>query len=219
SPSAARGTARAGRQEESRVRARRRRGRPHRTARTVRRARQNTRFGACRPACGALVKRLIYRDFTLPFDEAGNAFSREAKEREDNPVKKLILPLLAAAALTVPAAAAAHDGHHHHFRHAVKVLVKTNKMHKNRMLFATLTGTGTTFTASSATASGSIASDALGTGTFSSTITTDWTKTTTHMNVKHGTLTCAPATGTLTLVGATTANTTTGTLTGRTCTW
>jgi hypothetical protein len=116
-------------------------------------------------------------------------------------MKKLLLPLLATAALAVPAAASAHHGWHHH--HA---------------FLAKLSGTGTTFTGTSATASGSIASDKLGTGTFAASIATDWTKATTHTGTR-GTLACAPATTTLTLTGANTADTTHATLTGKTCKW
>src|SRR5437868_7586419 len=116
-------------------------------------------------------------------------------------MKKLLLPLLAVAALAVPAAASAHHGwfHHHGF-------------------LAKLSGTGTSLAGSTATASGSIASDKLGTGTFAAAITTDLTKATTHTGDR-GTLSCAPATATLTLTGANTANTTHASLTGKTCTW
>jgi hypothetical protein len=117
--------------------------------------------------------------------------------------KKLLIPLIAAAALTVPAGAAAHDGWHHHHHHA---------------LFAKLSGTGTSFAGSSATAGGSIASDKLGTGTFNASIATNWASAQTRTGDK-GTLACAPATATLTLTGASTANTTTANLTGKTCKW
>src|SRR5919109_4393749 len=115
--------------------------------------------------------------------------------------KKLLIPLFAAAALALPAAASAHFGHHHH--HA---------------LFAKLSGTGTSFTASSATANGTLASDKLGTGTFTASIATDWANATSHTGDR-GTLSCAPATATLTLTGSNAANTATASLTGRTCTF
>jgi hypothetical protein len=117
-------------------------------------------------------------------------------------MKKLLLPLLATAALALPAAASAHHGWFHH--HAV---------------LAKLSGTGTTFTGTTATASGSIArSNKLGAGTFAASIATDWTNAKTRTGTR-GTLACAPATTTLTLTGANTADTTHATLTGKTCKW
>lgn len=117
--------------------------------------------------------------------------------------KKLLIPLLAATALALPSAAAAHDGWHHHHHHA---------------LFAKLSGTGTSLAGTSATASGTIASDKLGTGTFAATIATNWAAAKTRTGDR-GTLSCAPATATLTLTGASTANTTAASLTGKTCRW
>lgn len=108
--------------------------------------------------------------------------------------KTLFLPLLAAAALAVPAAASAHDGWHHHHHHA---------------LYATLSGTGTI-----SSASGTMASNALGAGTFTSSIATTGAAVT--RTSDRGTLTCAPATATLTLVGSSTVA---ATLTGKECTW
>src|SRR3954468_14220030 len=93
--------------------------------------------------------------------------------------KKPINPLFAGAALALPAAASAHHRHHHH--HA---------------LFAKLSGTGTSFAASSATASGSLTSDKLGAGTYAASITTNWAAATTRTSDR-GMLTCAPATATL----------------------
>ena len=108
-------------------------------------------------------------------------------------MKKIMLALFATAALAVPGAALAHGGHH--------------------ATLAKLTGTGTSFAGSSATASGSIAMSAkLGTGTFSATLTNDTAKATTRTGDR-GTLSCAPSTATLTLTGATASNTLTGTLT------
>lgn len=116
-------------------------------------------------------------------------------------MKKLLFPLLAAAALVVPAGAVAHDGPHHH-----SVLAKVS-------------GTGSTFGAATASASGSIVrSDELGTGTFSASLGTDWAKATSHTGDR-GTVSCAPSTATLALTGATTSNTVTASLTGKACTW
>jgi hypothetical protein len=117
-------------------------------------------------------------------------------------MKKLLLPLLASAALALPAAASAHHGWFHHHAFLAKV-----------------SGTGTSFTGTTATASGSIArSNKLGTGTFATSIATDWANAKTRTG-KRGTLSCAPATTTLTLTGANTADTTHATLTGKTCQW
>jgi hypothetical protein len=117
-------------------------------------------------------------------------------------MRRLLLSLLAVAALATPSAALAHGRWHHH-----------------HSLLAKLSGTGTSFAGSSATASGSVAmSDMLGNGTFSATITTDWTKATTRTGDR-GTLSCAPSTAALTLTGAISSNTVSGTLTGKTCKW
>lgn len=117
-------------------------------------------------------------------------------------MRRLILPLLATAALAVPATAFAHHGHHHH-----------------RALLAKVSGTGSSFAASSATASGAIArSEKLGTGTFALSLSTDWSKATTRSGDR-GTLSCAPGTATLTLTGATSSNTLKSSLAGKTCTF
>ena len=118
-------------------------------------------------------------------------------------MRKLMLLLLATAALALPAAASAHGWHHHHHG-----------------LFTRLTGTGTSFGGSSATASGSVvAGSPLASGTFAATLTTDLSQATSRTS-EHGTLSCAPATLALTVTdSASTANTTSGTLTGKTCTF
>jgi hypothetical protein len=60
---------------------------------------------------------------------------------------------------------------------------------------------------------------ALGTGTFSATLSTNWSAATTKTSDR-GTLSCAPATVTLSLVGATSTNTLSApALTGKTCAW
>jgi hypothetical protein len=120
-----------------------------------------------------------------------------------DPMKKMLTVLVAVTALVVPAAASAHHGHGWH----------------HRSLLASVSGTGASFTNSSAAVSGSIAkSEKLGTGTFAATVTTDWTKATTRTGTK-GTLACAPASTALTLTGTTAANTLHATLTGKTCKW
>ena len=112
-------------------------------------------------------------------------------------MKRLLVPLLAAGALAVPAAASAHFGFGG---------------------FAKLSGTGTTFAATSATASGTAVSDKLGTGTFSLILSTTLSAATTHTG-EHGAISCAPSTGTLTLTGATAANHASVAVTGRECTF
>jgi hypothetical protein len=120
-------------------------------------------------------------------------------------MRKLLIAIAAAAALALPAAASASGSLwpvHGHF------------------LFAKLSGTGSTFAATSTTASGSIvAGNPLAGGTFSANLSTNWAQATTKTG-DHGTLSCAPATLKLTLTAATSpANTETSTLTGRTCTF
>jgi hypothetical protein len=111
--------------------------------------------------------------------------------------KTLLLALLGAALLALPSVASAHGGKHHHWgwHHAA--------------LYAKLSGTGTL-----ASANGTIASTKLGTGTFTSAVTTTGAATT--KTFHRGTLSCSPATATVTLVGSSTV---TATLTGKSCTW
>lgn len=110
-----------------------------------------------------------------------------------------ILALLATALLALPSIASAHDGRHHHhhwgWRHAA--------------LYAKVSGTGTL-----ASASGTMQSTKLGTGTFTSSVTTTGTAVT--KTFDRGTLSCAPATATVSLVGTSTV---TASLTGKSCTW
>jgi hypothetical protein len=121
-------------------------------------------------------------------------------------MRKILIPLVAAAALATPATALAHDNDHHHGGP-----------------FAKLSGTGTSFAATSATATGSVVA---GTdhpnGHFSLALSTNWsaaqskTFTDNDGDSDDGTITvsCAPATATLTLSNGTTS---TASLTGKTC--
>ena len=111
--------------------------------------------------------------------------------------KTAIFALLAAAVLALPAVASAHHGKHHHWgwRHAA--------------LYAKVSGTGTL-----ASASGTMQSPKLGTGTFTSAVTTTGAATT--KTFDRGTLSCAPATATVSLAGTSTV---TASLTGKSCTW
>jgi hypothetical protein len=107
-------------------------------------------------------------------------------------MKKTLIAIL--VALVVPAAASAHDGWHHHHHHA---------------LYAKLSGTGTL-----GSAHGTLASSKLGSGTFTSAVTTTGVATT-RTGIR-GTLSCASATDALTLTGSSTVSLT---LTGKSCTW
>lgn len=118
-------------------------------------------------------------------------------------MKKLLVPLLATAALVAPAAASAHHGWFGFGHH---------------MMLAKVSGTGTSFASASATASGKATGMMNVTGTFSASISSDWTKAETHTGMG-GTLSCAPATGTLTVTGAATTDTAKASLTGKTCKW
>jgi hypothetical protein len=119
-------------------------------------------------------------------------------------MRTLMTLCVAAAALAIPAGALAHDGHHHHHHASL----------------AKLSGTGTSFSANTATASGTVVgADALSTGTFNASLSTNWSAATTK-TFEHGTLSCAPATATLSVVGATATNTlSSSALTGKTCAW
>ena len=116
-----------------------------------------------------------------------------------------------AVALAIPAGALAHDGHgqHHHFGWS----------HHHSAQLAKLTGTGTSFGGATATASGTVAGvDALSTGTFTASLSTNWAASTTKTSDR-GALSCAPATAALSVIGATTTNTVSSALTGTTCAW
>jgi hypothetical protein len=112
-------------------------------------------------------------------------------------MRKLLITLVMTTALAVPTAASAHGGRHHHhgWHHAA--------------LYAKLSGTGTL-----ASAHGTIASTKLGTGTFTSAVTT--TGAAVSKTFDRGTLSCAPATAAVSLVGSSTV---TASLTGKSCTW
>lgn len=118
-------------------------------------------------------------------------------------MKKILITIIATAALAAPTAALAHDGWHH-------------SRHHGHGLYAKLTGTGTSFSGTTASASGTIAKGTLlGSGTFSASLTTTWSSATTKTFDK-GTLACAPASATLNVAG-TTGNSVSSSLTGKTC--
>jgi hypothetical protein len=112
-------------------------------------------------------------------------------------MKRLLLPLLVVAAIALPASASAHFGFGG---------------------FAKLSGTGSTFAATSASVTGTAVSDTLGIGTFSLNLSTNLSAATTHTG-EHGAIACAPSTATLTLTGATAANHASVAATGRECTF
>jgi hypothetical protein len=119
-------------------------------------------------------------------------------------MKKLMTICVAAAALALPAGALAHDGHGDHH---------------GRGMLAKLTGTGSSFGGATAAVSGTVAgADALSTGTFRVSVSTNWSSATSKTS-DHGTLSCAPATATLSAAGATSTNTLSSPLTGKTCAW
>src|SRR5262245_34282768 len=115
-------------------------------------------------------------------------------------MKKTLLTLIVGAALALPASAFAHDGwkhgHHHHHGNGNGNAFFSRGHHHNT-LFAKLSGTGTSFSGSSATASGSISKGSLlSTGTFNATLTTNWAAAT-NKTFSMGALSCAPSTASL----------------------
>ena len=112
-------------------------------------------------------------------------------------MKKLLLPLVAAGSLAPPATAPAWFGHHDH------------------ALLAAVSGTGTSFGSTSATASGDVVKGtAFANGHFSLSVSTTWSSAKSR-TFPHVTVSCAPATANLTLTGGSTTKTLS--LTGRTC--
>ena len=123
-------------------------------------------------------------------------------------MKTLMTIFAAAVALAIPTGALAHDGHGKH-----------SGWSNHHAALAKLSGTGTSFGGSTATASGSIAGiDVLSTGTFTANLSTNWSAATTK-TTDRGTLVCAPATATLSLVGLVATNTLSASSTGKTCAW
>jgi hypothetical protein len=133
-------------------------------------------------------------------------------------MKKLILVLLATGALVTASAASASAFHHHGGHHGAPQF-KTDAYaghhsHSHHAVFERLRGTGTDFSADSATASGTVAGRLLDGGSFAATISTDWSSATAN---KHGG-SCAPATGTLSLTGSSSSDTLDTSSAGVTCT-
>lgn len=146
-------------------------------------------------------------------------------------MKKLIIALFAAAALAVPASAAAHHGHYgHHWRVGVRLAAFEHGMSRGLMLgwghehsFAELSGTGSSFAADTANATGSIVGgNDHPNGHFGVDLATTWSSATTKTwtdndgDADDGTVTvsCAPATANVTLSNGSTS---TSSLTGKTC--
>lgn len=138
-------------------------------------------------------------------------------------MKKLLLALAAAAALALPTAASAHHRHGFGLQFtAVEQGMKlgwfghsgNDEFHSGSAAFEKLSGTGSSFAASAATASGTIAGRPLTSGTFSASLSTDWTKATAN---EHGG-SCAPSTATLSMTDSSSSANTLGTsVTGMTC--
>jgi hypothetical protein len=123
-------------------------------------------------------------------------------------MRTLMTSFAAAVALAIPAGALAHDGDGHH-----------SGWSNHHAALAKLSGSGTSFGGTTATASGTVAGvDVLSTGTFTANLSTNWSAATTKTSDR-GTLLCAPATATLSLVGVVTTNTLGASLTGKTCAW
>ena len=140
-------------------------------------------------------------------------------------MRKLILLMCAAAALAAPAAASAHRGKRH-AGHGVRLAAVEHGVKvgpwKHGSLFAKLTGTGTSFGGATATASGTFAGRPVAKGSFTASLSTDWSKATTKTDSDgdsdSGSVSCAPSTATLTLTDSSaSANTVTESVTGKTC--
>jgi hypothetical protein len=141
-------------------------------------------------------------------------------------MRKLLIALVAAAAFAAPASAIACRSHHGSARLTSFTHRQGGGDHDNGVLFAKVTGTGTSFGGGTATASGSSVGNNNQTGTWSASLSTTWSsatpKTWTHDDGDNDgddgtfTVSCAPATASLTL---TNGSTTTSSLTGKTCSW
>ena len=140
-------------------------------------------------------------------------------------MRKLLLPLAAAAALALPASAPAWGGDHH--RHHGDFSARFSlDVHVGAIAgLEKLSGTGTSFASTSATASGSLVqSSDHPNGHFSATLSTTWsaaqskTFTDDDGDADDGTITvsCAPSTASITLSNGTSS---TASYTGKTCSW
>jgi hypothetical protein len=142
-------------------------------------------------------------------------------------MKKLLITLIATAAVAVPATALAWNGHDDHGG-AFGFFANRGGFdddHHGGGTFAELSGTGTSFGGTTATANGSIvAGNDHTNGHFSVSLSTTWSSATSKSfadndgDADDGTFTfsCAPATGTVTLSNGSTSTTT---LAGKTCSW
>jgi hypothetical protein len=140
-------------------------------------------------------------------------------------MKRLLIPLAAAVALALPASALAWGGGDHHSRHHSGDFSRFSlDVHTGSPAgFEKLSGTGTSFGSTSATATGSLVKSAdHPNGHFSATLATTWSsaqsKTFTDNDGDNddGTITvsCAPATASVTLSNGTSS---TASYTGKTC--
>ena len=137
-------------------------------------------------------------------------------------MRKIIVPLVAAAALAAPMSALAHGGGHHSGE---------GDHHGAIAGIEKLSGTGTSFASTSATATGSlVASVTHPNGHFSATLSTTWSSAQTKTfggkkdndgdddgnTAAASSISCAPATASITLSNGTSS---TATYTGKTCSW
>ena len=141
-------------------------------------------------------------------------------------MRKFILPLAAAAALELPASALAWGGGDHHRHHGdfgARFSLDVNS--GDNAGLEKLSGTGTSFASTSATATGSLVqSSDHPNGHFSATLSTTWssaqskTFTDNDGDDDDGTVTvsCAPSTASITLSNGTSS---TASYTGKTCSW
>jgi len=135
-------------------------------------------------------------------------------------MRKLIIPFVAACALAAPTAVLACDGSHHRSAGTLGAFfsLRSGDGYHN-VLFAKLSGTGSSFGDASSTASGSIVGgNDHENGHFSISLSTNWSqaqsKTFTEEDGDTVTISCAPASATSTLSNGSTS---TATLTGKTC--
>jgi hypothetical protein len=144
-------------------------------------------------------------------------------------MKKLLLPLVAVLAVAAPAAAFAGNGAGHHARTSartpfvVRVVVLEHHV-RPVATFVRLTGSGTSFAANAATVNGTVVGVAAPAGSFSASISTNWSAATTKtvkriVNgvTKNISVSCVAATASVTLPATSASAATTATFVGHAC--
>lgn len=114
-------------------------------------------------------------------------------------MKRIAFALLGAAVLATATAASASACHGK--KHDLQFRTVAYSSHHGHGVFEKLTGTGSGFATGSASASGTIRGWKLQDGTFTATLSTDWSQATAN---EHGG-SCAPSTGTLSLANSSSA--------------